>query len=157
MKGYKITESDMTCRGYQYELNKEFILDEDKEGPLELCYSGFHFCEKIENCFRYYTFDNKRRIFEIETLDKIISDYDKSVTNKIIFLRELTREELYEYFSDPKFKNKGNNNIGHGNVGNYNIGKYNTGNHNTGDYNTGNFNIGSNHYGDYNERDFCRK
>ena len=148
MKGYKITNKDMTCLGYQYELNKEFILDEDKEGPLELCYSGFHFCEKAENCFNHYDFCNGERLFEGESTGKIIPDGDKTVTDRIIFIRELTKEELYIIFSDPRFYNKGKNNIGYYNIGDNNLGSFNTGNNNIGNNNTGNNNVGFHNEGD---------
>ena len=145
MKGYKITNSDMTCLGYQYELNKEFILDEDIEGKLELCYNGFHFCEKMEDCFDHYGFNNGERLFEIESLGETITEDNKSVTDKIIFHREifLTKEELYIIYSHPRFGNQGNNNIGYYNKGDYNIGNYNRGNNNIGDFNVGDNNIGS--------------
>ena len=146
MKGYKITNADMTCRNYQYELNKEFILN----GRLKLCKNGFHFCQEIIDCFDYYTFYNGERLFEIETLGEIITEDDKSVTDKIIFLRELTKEEIYIIFSYPRFDNIGINNIGYHNKGNYNKGYYNKGNNNIGRFNTGNNNIGDGNKGDNN-------
>ena len=39
MIGYKMMEFDMTCRGFQYEIGKEYTL----EGILEICENGFHF------------------------------------------------------------------------------------------------------------------
>ena len=43
-------ESDMTCKGFQYELGKEYIL----EGELEICKGGFHFCQNPFDCLEYY-------------------------------------------------------------------------------------------------------
>ena len=149
MKGFKITNADMTCREYQYELNKEFILD-TKLLKLKICNTGFHFCEKAEDCFIYYDFNNGERIFEVESLGETITDRNKSVTDKIIFIRELSREELYTIFSLPKFKNEGINNIGYFNKGNNNYGNYNIGDFNTGNDNHGNYNKGSNHRGNNN-------
>ena len=184
MKGYKITNKDMTCLNYQYELNKEFILDTEKEGKLEICESGFHFCKKMEDCFDYYNFYNGERLFEIETLGEIITEGNKSVTDKIIFHREifLTKEELYIIYSDSKFNNEGKNNIGNnnqgknnigngnqgnnnegnGNQGNNNIGNYNEGHgnqgkNNKGNYNIGNGNIGNNNKGNYNYEGYLEK
>ena len=150
MKGFKITNKDMTCRNYQYELNKEFILDEDKEGELQLCKSGFHFCQIVEDCFKYYNFTNGERLFEIEATGRTIFEIDKTVTDKIKFLRELTKEELYVIFSDPTFCNKGINNIGRCNIGNYNKGSWNKGNNNIGNDNIGNNNIGNDNEGNNN-------
>ena len=44
IKGYKATEQDLTCRGFQYEIGKTYKMD----GYIELCERGFHFCEKID-------------------------------------------------------------------------------------------------------------
>ena len=41
MRGYKLMESNMTCKGFQYELGKEYSLDEE----LLICKNGFHFSE----------------------------------------------------------------------------------------------------------------
>ena len=94
MKGYKATELDMTCRYYKFEMNKEFIHD----GKLILCRSGFHFCEKLENVFEYYSFSPRYRFFEVEIPDdaNIITDESKSVTNKIKFVREIALDEVKE-------------------------------------------------------------
>ena len=150
MKGYKITNANMICRNYQYELNKKFILNNDK--PLQLCDNGFHFCEEMKDCFEYYDFYNGERLFEVEALGKTITKGDKTVTDKIIFLREifLTKEELYIIFSLPKFGNKGKNNIGKYNKGNYNIGSWNKGDYNEGSYNYGDCNTGNNNKGNNN-------
>ena len=43
MKGYKIFNSDWTCRGFQYEVGKTY---EMKEDPI-CCERGFHFCGKL--------------------------------------------------------------------------------------------------------------
>ena len=148
MKGYKITEKNMICLNYQYELNKEFILN----GRLKLCHSGFHFCQKLEDCFQYYDFFNGERLFEIEATGKIITKGNKSVTDKIIFIKEIfpTKEELYVIHSDPRFCNKGINNIGNHNTGNYNQGRFNEGNYNEGSWNFGDNNTGNDNKGNHN-------
>ena len=151
MVGYKITNKDMTCLGFQYELNKIFVLD----GELKICEKGFHFCKDPKDCIGYYDFSNGERFFEIEALGVIIEGDIKFVTDKIIFKRELTKSELYEIFSDEKFYNKGSYNIGKYNTGNYNIGYYNVDNHNVGycnkgDGNIGDYNIGTGNKGNFN-------
>ena len=94
MKGYKATELDMTCKGYQFEMNKEFI----HEGEIMLCISGFHFCKEFKNVFEHYTLDPFVRVFEVEIPDdaKVIDWDNKSVTNKIKFIKELPLEEYSE-------------------------------------------------------------
>ena len=93
MKAYKATDHKMQCRGYQFELNKEYSI----EGKLELCENGFHFCKEFKNINTYYQFHRQHRYFEVEILGDVIDDGDKSCTNKIKFIRELTDEELLEY------------------------------------------------------------
>ena len=44
MNGYKMMESDMTCKGFQYEIGKEYYLEDE----LRICRNGFHFCEILE-------------------------------------------------------------------------------------------------------------
>lgn len=51
VKGYKAMNVDMTCRGYQFEIGKTF----HHKGKINPCVSGFHFCEKLEDVFMYYT------------------------------------------------------------------------------------------------------
>ena len=49
IKAYKGFNKDMTCRGFQFEEDKEY--HEDK---AELCSRGFHACENPLDCFSYY-------------------------------------------------------------------------------------------------------
>ena len=133
MKGYKAFNKDLTCRGFQYEIGKEFI----HEGSIELCDRGFHFCKKIVDILSYYNLkDEDTRLCEIEATGKIIEDDNKCVTDKIKIIREISKEEMY------MLGNEGIENRGLGNTGNRNTGYWNTGDSNTGGYNTGDSNTG---------------
>ena len=152
MKGYKVFNKDWTCRGFQYEVGKTY---EMKEDPV-CCRRGFHFCERLVDCFNYYIFNSENKVAEVEALGEIDKADNKSCTNKIKIVRELTWHEVLDLVNAGKDNtgksntgncNTGNKNtwdcnIGDWNTGNRNIGDWNTGNRNTGDGNTGNCNIG---------------
>ena len=46
---YKGTDKDMKCRGFQFDLGKEYVEEE-----AELCVKGFHGCEYPLDVFAYY-------------------------------------------------------------------------------------------------------
>ena len=92
MRGYKFMKSDMTCLGFQYEVGKEYILEEE----LQICRNGFHFCENPFDCLRYYdNIKGDKRLFLVEALGKVITKDDKSVTNKIKIVEEITDIEKF--------------------------------------------------------------
>lgn len=99
VKGYKMFNHDWTCNGFKYEVGKTYKTDE----KIELCKKGFHFCEKLDDCFRYYDCVTWNHMAEVEALGDIIrSDEDtKCVTNKIKIVREIDFTALKDpYESD---------------------------------------------------------
>ncbi|NYB73886.1 DUF1720 domain-containing protein [Sedimentibacter hydroxybenzoicus DSM 7310] len=50
IKGYKGFDKDLKCRGFKYEVGKEY----EQEGNIKACSKGFHFCEDPLNVFEYY-------------------------------------------------------------------------------------------------------
>lgn len=121
-KGYKVLKPDWTCRGFQYEVGKDYKL----EGTLEICNYGLHFCEKVADCFDYYKFDSSNKIAEVEALGEIVTDGDKSATNHIRIVREISWQEMLELANEGK-GNTGLRNTGHSNTGDSNTGYRNTG------------------------------
>ena len=150
MKGYKVFNKDWTCRGFQYEVGKTYEME---KAPV-CCDRGFHFCERLVDCFNYYIFNSKNKVAEVEALGKIDKGDNKSCTNKIKIVRELTWHEVLDLVNAGK-DNTGKRNTGDYNTGDYNTGDRNTGNgntgdRNTGDWNTGGWNKGNRNTGDYN-------
>lgn len=152
MKGYKVFNSDWTCRGYQYEIGKTY---EIAESP-KCCKVGFHFCEKLADCFNYYLFDPNNKVAEIEAIGEIHFDdtNSKCCTNKIVILKELTWAEVLDMCNTGKgnsgYRNSGNRNSGKGNSGHRNSGSWNSGDRNSGYYNSGSWNSGNYNSGHHN-------
>ena len=72
MKAYKGFDKDLKCRGFQYEVGKDY---EEKE--TKLCKKGFHACEYPLDCFGYYNPATSRFCevdIECEESDKKQSD-----------------------------------------------------------------------------------
>jgi hypothetical protein len=145
IKGYKIFNPDFTCRGYQFEENKEFIT---KERP-KICNSGFHFCTKAQDCFRYYDFNPENIVCEVEALGKTDSNNEDSkvCTDHIKIGKRLTWQEVLVA------ANTGKDNTGHSNSGYRNSGDRNSGDRNSGDRNSGNSNSGDRNSGYRNSGD----
>ena len=148
IKGYKVFNSDWTCRGFQYEVGKTYTLDVEKEGELKLCNAGFHFCTKANDCFRYYGFDSNNHVAEIEALGEIRvgNNSTKCCTDVIKIVRELSWHEVLDLVNTGKdctgLNNSGDCNSGNRNSGDCNSGNRNSGNRNSGDCNSGDYNSG---------------
>ena len=126
MKGYKATDKDMKCLGYQFRLNEWHV----HEGPIELCKGGFHFCDQPSGPWYYYS-DPGTRIFEVEAEDILDVEWQpgadfKRVCRRIKLVKEITPLE------------KSDSNTGDWNTGDWNTGDSNTGNRNTGYWNATN-------------------
>jgi len=150
VKGYKVFNPDWTCREFQYEVGKTYEL----EGYPRPCEYGFHFCEEVADCFRFYDFDPRNKVAEVLAHGVVLNNGEKSCTNKIQIVREISWEEMLtlanEGVGNTGLRNAGNQNIGNHNAGNRNIGEGNTGNQNIGSWNAGNRNTGDLNTGDLN-------
>ena len=126
VKGYKVFNPDWTCNDFQYEVGNTY----HHNGSIGLCREGFHFCEKLANCFNYYSFDPENKVAEVIATGEIIKGDDKCVTNNIEIVREISWNDVLNLV------NTGISNTGLCNSGNWNSGNWNTGNWNSGNWNT---------------------
>ena len=149
VKGYKVFNSDWTCRGFQFEVGKTF----EEDVTPDCCNRGFHFCEKPADCFSYYDFDSNNKVAEVIALGVIDTVGKKSCTNKIQIVREIPWQEVLAIVNTGK-DCTGLLNTGNWNTGDRNTGNWNTGNWNTGDRNTGNWNTGNRNTGDWNKSSY---
>ena len=149
-------DKDMKCRGYQFEIGKEYKIDHDGK-PLELCSDTvFHYCDSLQKVHEHYSCNEKElnRFFEIEVLGEEVTDGQKCGSDHIKIVREIMGDELAvmkgTVNGNTGLFNTGDGNTGDWNTGNRNTGSWNTGNRNTGDRNTGYGNTGSWNTGDRN-------
>ena len=144
VRGYKVFNSDWTCRGKQYSCPGTF----EEDVKLKICKRGMHFCQKVSSCFDYYSFDSNNKVAEVVAYGEVITDGEKSVTNKLEIVREISWEEVLEIV------NTGKSCTGLRNSGNWNSGDWNSGNCNSGDWNSGNWNSGNRNSGNWNSGDW---
>ena len=140
VNGYKVFNSDWTCRDKQYSCPGTF--EEDVE--LDVCHHGMHFCKKAVDCFNYYSFSSSNRVAEVVAYGEVREKGNKCCTNKLKIVRELSWYEVLDVV------NTGENCTGKGNSGNWNTGDYNDGHRNSGDCNIGNWNSGNYNNGNCN-------
>ena len=119
--GYKGTDADMKCVGFQYKLHETYNMPEDTE--IIECRSGFHLCRDLIDVFNYYSLHDGNRFFKVKALVKK-KDYEeygkrteynglfgfttsrrtKLVSKSIIILSELTTDEIFECKGFDEFK-----------------------------------------------------
>jgi hypothetical protein len=149
VKGYKGFNENLQCRGKQYKVGETY----EMSASPSVCNRGFHFCEIIFDVHGYYRLGDSR-VCEIEALGEIAKKGDKSVTNKIKIIRELSREEIRTLANvgadNSGYGNSGNRNSGYGNSGDGNSGDGNSGDGNSGDGNSGYGNSGNRNSGNRN-------
>jgi antitoxin component YwqK of YwqJK toxin-antitoxin module len=101
--GYKVFKHDWTCRGFQFPFGKQKYSSVPKtavtvvhEGPVKMCTSGFHFCQRALDCLSYYSLDATNRFAQVAASGIVITEDDKSVTNHLTLIRELSYDEFKE-------------------------------------------------------------
>ena len=78
MKCYKGFDKDLKCRGFQYEIGKEY-----EENTADICHKGFHACENPMDVFGYYNpADSRYCEVDLDTNEQTEKD-SKRVGKKI--------------------------------------------------------------------------
>ena len=72
IKSYKGFDKDLKCRGFQYEIGKEY-----EEPEADVCRAGFHACERPLDVFNHYCPVNSR-FCEVEQSGELSRDTDDS-------------------------------------------------------------------------------
>ena len=73
IKSYKAFDENMRCRGFQYEVGKEY----DMNGDIQCCKRGFHACESPMEVWDYYDMLTSR-FAEVEQSGKISTGADST-------------------------------------------------------------------------------
>lgn len=132
IKGYKVFDKNWKCRDFQFTCPGVF----EEDVIPRVCDRGFHFCEKLVDCFNYYPFNPDNHVAEVVALGEVETNDNKSCTNKIEIVRELPWHDVLDMV------NTGEGCTGYRNSGNCNSGNRNSGDWNSGDWNKCNFSNG---------------
>lgn len=168
--GYKAFTEDLQCRGYQFEIGKEY----HHKGPIQLCVKGFHFCSSVDKVFDFAPYELKpqtTRVCSVLAWGNVQEDTrsGKYVASNIRIIRELSIQQIlsaanfrgsnYGRYNSGSSNygncNTGRENLGDGNRGVGNYGNDNYGSFNWGNGNSGNHNLGNHNTGCYNDANFC--
>ena len=121
IRGFKVFNSDWTCRNKQYTCPGAF----EEDVTPSVCDRGMHFCKKAADCFNYYSFNPENKVADVIALaERTGEDGDKCATNYLEIVREISWQEVLEIV-----------NTGKGCTGLCNSGNRNSGNRNSGDWN----------------------
>ena len=96
---YKGFDKDLKCRGFQYEVGKEYELP--KGESVSVCSNGFHACESPLEVLDYYFMDghaNLLRFCEVEQSGEFSKEVNstKVSSSKIKIKKEITFADLIE-------------------------------------------------------------
>ncbi len=106
---YKGFDKNMQCRGFQYEVGKEYEMD----GEIKCCNRGFHACKSPMEVWEYYDMLNSRyaeveqsgKIEKEENSTKVCSSHIKIKTElKLAYIINIGVEWLKDITSPSKVK-----------------------------------------------------
>ena len=83
VRAFKGFDKDLKCRGFQYEIDKEYEI----EGDVKCCGNGFHACENPFDVFCFYPIiddeGNLNRFCEVEGSGEADKNYEKTAFSKL--------------------------------------------------------------------------
>ena len=82
---YKGFDKNLQCRGYQYEVGKEYV----HKGHVSPCSGGFHACESPLAVLSYYGVKSGNRFALVEVAGKIEREQDKLASERITIKAEI--------------------------------------------------------------------
>lgn len=87
MIAYKGFDENLCCRGFQYEIGKEY----EQEGAIRCCENGFHACTNPFDVLEYYGANGNNRYCIVEQSETIITDDrdSKQASSKIKIKSEI--------------------------------------------------------------------
>ena len=88
---YKGFNKDLTCRGFQYEVGKEYTEEE-----VSICNRGFHACENPFDVLNFYGDVLNNRFCEVEQSGQIKKDNNKQASSKIKVVAEIGFAGLFK-------------------------------------------------------------
>ena len=102
--GYKGFDKNLQCRGFQYEVGKEYETNE-----AELCQKGFHFCENPHDVLSYYSAGEGNRFAVVEASDVSDEKQDdsKRVSKRIRIKAEISVFDICKIAVSAFFENFG--------------------------------------------------
>ena len=65
-----------------------------KNGELDVCGHGMHFCQTAADCFNYYSFNSENKVAEVIAYGEVRTEGDKSCTDKLEIVREIPWDEV---------------------------------------------------------------
>ena len=93
IKAYKGFDKNLKCRGFQYEIGKEYELPEGQHPSA--CNNGFHACPNPNDLFAFYSPNEGNRYCLVELSGEIDdSEIDKIAASHIRIVKELTIMEV---------------------------------------------------------------
>lgn len=97
VEGYKGTDRDMKCQGFQYEIGPKYSIPRDE---VDECHNGFHMCLNMNDVTDYYSIGNGNRYFKVRALVRLT---DKNEYGK---LPEYDPDDMYQRLFGRKARNK---------------------------------------------------